>query len=424
MIIFSILFRLYCAPRYFHVDIFTNAAWGEWIENNRPRGFYDKTTWVYSWPTQPPLINLIYAGSHYIYRYLIIYLLRFGFLLRHLGLNNANYLGLVANFNQPLSSEIPFSRAYLFSIKLLPILTDIIIALLIYLLLPKKVSLPRLIYPLLYLLSHFSWYLSAFWGKYDQLSFLLVLSAFLTLKKYPLASPIFFSLSLGVKPTSAIFIPFYLYLLYLHRKLYLAYFTGIIFSVLFNLYLIQLFSPNSDILIFTRHRLLPAVINKSEYRVTVNSYNFWYLLVGDRNVNHRSPFLFFSYFTYSLIALVIVNFLAIKFYCQKHLSSKFFISLFTVAFGTWLFGTNMLERYLFAGIVSLLFLSTHQFRYFKIWLIASLVFFINLYKNWWVPNLFIVLKYFYQSHTLISTSLFPLFNLAIYFYLLKHFNDS
>jgi hypothetical protein len=25
---------------------------------------------------------------------------------------------------------------------------------------------------------------------------------------------------------------------------------------------------------------------------------------------------------------------------------------------------------------------------------------------------------------LISTSLFPLFNLAIYFYLLKHFNDS
>src|SRR3972149_713728 len=57
----AFLFRLWVADKGWHVDMWSNAAWGEWVYEHSPAKFYGNSIWTYSWPTQPPLVNTVYA---------------------------------------------------------------------------------------------------------------------------------------------------------------------------------------------------------------------------------------------------------------------------------------------------------------------------------------------------------------------------
>ena len=57
----GLLLRLSLIPFGNNPDILTIAGWGKWIYENGPRGFYENTVWIYSWPTQAPLfLSLIH----------------------------------------------------------------------------------------------------------------------------------------------------------------------------------------------------------------------------------------------------------------------------------------------------------------------------------------------------------------------------
>ena len=60
---FAVLFRIWLSDKSWHVDMWSNAGWGEWIYEHGPKNFYTNQFWTYSWPTQPPLVNSIYASN-------------------------------------------------------------------------------------------------------------------------------------------------------------------------------------------------------------------------------------------------------------------------------------------------------------------------------------------------------------------------
>jgi hypothetical protein len=69
-----------------------------------------------------------------------------------------------------------------------------------------------------------------------------------------------------------------------------------------------------------------------------------------------------------------------------------FCALFLVGAGSWLFLTSMNERYFFLGVTSGLFVSLYKPKLFKYWFIMSLIYWLNLYRQWWFPEFLSPLK--------------------------------
>ncbi len=291
--------KFYFSLKYFHIDIWSNAGWGQWIAENGTKEFFYNNVWVYSWPTQLPLVNLMYGWSFDLGRYLIIGLIRIQNLMVNLRFDG-DVIAIYGNFlnfmNSSITPEIPFKHWFIFAIKLLAMVADLVIAVVIWQISRSQFSdassqenrgrkSKAWVWAIIYLISPFSWYTSAFWGQYDAISFLFLLLSILTVKKWRILSPLLMSISLGVKPTSAIFIPFYLYLLWEERKYWKSYVLGGILGLGLNLYWVGLFSQEENLLKFIRGRLWTMVLGKSEPRVTVNSYNFWHLFLGDKAAN-------------------------------------------------------------------------------------------------------------------------------------------
>jgi hypothetical protein len=263
--LFSFFFRLYLSTKTNHVDIYTNAAWGEWIGENGPKGFYENNIWVYSWPTQPPLVNLVYGASNDLYKF-FLELLRDSantIVKYHLAPGHMVWwFNFVIWFDNPLTTEIWFPVGYLSTIKLFPILADLGIAFLIFYVAKISKSKNLLLWPSVYLFSPFSFYLSSLWGQYDQVSFLFLLASFLLLyKKQFLLSPLALSFSLGLKPTSLIFLPFYLFLYLKIKQKPLQFVLGILLALLLQYLTVKVFTDEKVIPYFTE-RLVPIVFYK------------------------------------------------------------------------------------------------------------------------------------------------------------------
>lgn len=292
------------------------------------------------------------------------------------------FLEFVKWFGTSLYKETPFINGFIISMKLIAILADLAIGIIIYFL--AKGNRNRLIYPALYLFSPFSFYLSALWGQYDQTSFLFTLLTFLALYKRKLfLAATFFTISINLKPTSLILIPLFLWIFFKQNpKIH-----TILFSLLICITLvfssIALFADKSTLL-FIQNDLIPKIFFKSEFRLSTNSFNFWRILEGDMHYTQDYPFLFIPAKTWGYLAFLLLNIFAFK-RLKTITLENIFTALFIVSAGSWLFVTNMLDRYFFTGIVSMLILCIYKPQLLKYWLVLSIIFWLNLFNHWWYP---------------------------------------
>ena len=60
--------------------------------------------------------------------------------------------------------------------------------------------------------------------------------------------------------------------------------------------------------------------------------------------------------------------------------------LFVVGFGGWMTMVTMHDRYLFTAVVVGLILSFNNKKLWKYWWIMSIIFWINMYTEWWYPG--------------------------------------
>jgi Gpi18-like mannosyltransferase len=417
----AFLFRLLLTPVTHHVDIYSNAHWGEVISGNGAKGFYEFRDWVYSWPTQPPLMSLVYGMNHKLYLFFLETLRDSANIIVKYHLAPGHmvwWFNFVIWFDNPLTTEIWFPVGYLSTIKLLPILADLGIAAIILLLANKVKAKNPAIWPTIYLFSPFSWYLSALWGQYDQVGFLLLLLSFYLLSKRKLVlSPLLFSLSMAMKPTSLIFVPFYLFLYYKNSPKLKECLLGLMFVALVQFLSIKAFT-NEYVIAYIQETLIPIIFYKSEMRISTNSFNFWHVFTRDKIFGESEVLFLFPTRIWGLIVFAVLNFFAMSKTKVKEFQTIIF-GMFVVGFGGWLFITNMLERYAFAGIASGLILCLYYPRLIRYWFALSIIYWVNLYRNWWFPESLIFIKSLLDFNNGILGVLFSLGNVVIFTILIK-----
>ncbi len=416
LILLGLFFRLSSFPAI-HDDIISNAGWGQWIGTHGPMGFYDNQIWTFAWPTQPPLVNLLYGASWHLYLTLLESLRSFSNTIVTFHLAPGKMLWFfefTKSFDKLIAPGVPFPLGFIYSIKLFPFIADIFITFLLY-----KFS-KKAIFPILYWCLPFSGYLSSAWGQYDQISFLFLLLSFLSLKKNWIVSLLLLFISLNLKPTGLLFLPFFVYLTYKVKPFLKHILAGLFLAIFSWFILVSTFTP-SPVLNYSYHTIYPKIFLKSEPRLTTNSLNFWHIFVGDKALNQATPILGIpAYFIGFLIYLVLFIYL-IRITPGQYSHHQVFLGLTLLGIGGWLFMTNMLERYIFTGLVTLLFLSIKKPKLIYFYLILSTVFFFNLFKFWWFPSSLTFLKDLF-SYTIFSRSL-SLLNFLTFIFLFRKLRD-
>lgn len=425
--IFSIVLLLALALRlslvnfFYHLDILSQAYWGEWIYNNGPKGFYENSVWVYSWPSQPPLVNLVYALGFWLYRSSLELFVNFSHIIVNYRLApsyNLWYFDFVKWYTDAQYPESYLKLGFFISIKFIAILADLFIGLIIFLMFKRENFKRALILSGIYLFSPFSFYISALWGQYDQVSFLFLILAFLAVfKKLYLIAPFLLMVSISMKPTSVIFIPFFLITIFKFGGSIKKFILGSIFATAGFLLSLSAFT-DKDLIQFTTHDLATKVIYKAGFRVSTNSFNFWHIFIGNNAREHFVTYFFIPAYVWGYIALIVLNILAFINLKDKTLKSLI-TSMAIVGAGSWIFGINMLERYFFAGVVSMLLLTFFYPKLLKYWIVLSLIFWVNLYHGWWVPREWDFLRQvlIWNDHSV--SRIFSLITLLIFLIYLK-----
>jgi hypothetical protein len=369
----------------------SNAAWGERIYTYGTKNFYSNSIWIYSWPTQPPLINSIYGFNKKMHIEFLGRLAGVEFQLNKL--LPGEKVPWLSNFVDwygygRVDLENPFQIGFLVTMKFIPIVSDLGIAWLIYEI-TKKAK-----FAIIYLISPFSWYVSSLWGQYDPTGAFFALAAFWALdKKWKLLSPALLMISILIKPTSLILIPFYFYLLWKSLKGNFLKLAASLILPIIIFWITTVPYTHKNPFEFARYDLTRILFEKSEPRVSVNSFNMWRIFTGDKPINSTSKLFFVSWETTGYILVLLVNSIAI-WYCErkKKQANSFWMGLTLVSVGTWMVMTGMLERYLFLGMVAGLIASAVNPRLLKYWIGVSLIFWINLFYHWWIPEGFQILK--------------------------------
>ncbi len=383
--------RIVLSPLALHDDLVSNAEWGQWIYENGTKGFFENSIWTYSWPTQPPLANLLFGGERHLYQWLLEIFRNIGHTIvaYHLAPGHMRWwFNFTVWFDQAkFSPVIVFPKGYIAVMKLLPILADLGIAGILYFVAEKIKKGKGLVYSTIYLLSPFSWYLSSLWGQTDQLAFLFVLIAYVAefQKIAPFFTPLLFTIGILIKPTSLILLPLFIwiYLKNNHKKTQLI----LSFFLAFGAFWVttKAFSGNLNPLFYAKEMLFPKVFLKSEFRVSTNAFNFWRVFIGNKALSDKATFLLLPARIWGVIVFTLLNLFAIKL-TKKGDLKRGFSALFIVSAGSYLFMTNMLDRYFFAGILSGLFVCIYYPKLLKYWFVMSLIFWVNLFNQWWYPE--------------------------------------
>lgn len=197
-------------------------------------------------------------------------------------------------------------------------------------------------------------------GQTESLIAFFGLLAFVLLakEKVYLSLPLFF-ICLYIKPTWSIFIPLYIFLLFVWKPRILAVFIGILFSFLIFILTTMPFSGN-DVMGFTRRVVLENMFPsaKGTARASISAFNFpTVFLEIDRDLDNTRilgvPANMLGIFGFAIINLFVFSYV-------KRIKDKLFtvvVSLFTIGFGSFLFLTNMLERYSFTSFAPLIILT-------------------------------------------------------------------
>lgn len=379
----ALIFRLAISPLATNGDLTTMSEWGNWMYSHGPKGLYDWNRWTSGWwPNHPPLISLVYMWAWQFHSFLMKC---FSGLGNFIALNRLAptkfiwFFNFIKWFGEARIDNISFFlKGVILCIKFPMILADIILANIIYIFCKNK-SINWKKYVLTFLFLPFSWYLSAIWGQSDQLSFVFLVLSFILLNspKKSWLSPLLFAISVNLKPTGLILTPLYFWVWFKEKQPIKNLLFGGITAILFTLYIVSL---------FTSKPVIPYIFNELYTRIflilkpiiTVDSLNFWRLFILGKETAITNEIVLqritvLGYMVYFLVS--IVSFLVVKY---KKIES-IFASLFISAFGGWLFLANMHERYLFMGIMSLLFLSIYKPKYFRFFLILSTIYFVSMY---------------------------------------------
>ncbi len=408
LFILGLLLRLSLIFIDFSWDVNNHIAWAKDLHNRGFRGFYEmQSSEVYAtlYPNYPPLSLFIF--------YLIYALQSF-----------VDSIAWWLNLTIPLfPSKLIFflkERSFLAGIMKLPgIFSDLGIAWVCFLFAKKIITSNQLASKLVTTFVLFNpafFFNSALWGQIDSIPIFFVLLSiyFLLFTKRFIFSGIFFVLALLVKPTALVFLP--LYFIFFIRKYSLANFLktflvgNFIFFVSFFPFLKNLNNLLLPYSIYSE-KILAA---QSLPFVTNGAFNFWVLIRGFDGIKDTAPFLFGI--SYRLWGYLTTGFFTLFILIRSGQRFRVFYSLFLLAFVSFLFLTKMHERYSMLPLPFLLLAGLKNKKIFRLFVILSLISFLNLYHSWPVPKIEILFTVISNPLVVVVISLL---NIILFFYLFK-----
>lgn len=397
--VFALVLRFALLPYGNHNDLITNTGWSEWIYLHGPKGFYENRVWVYDWPTQLPLVNLIYDFDYVIFgkSLALITIIREFLATAHiLPRLTQVWVNFETWFGWTYYSNTPYMTGHVLSLKVIPVLTDIAIALFIFLLGSKFINKKKALFTaLLYLFVPYTSYVSSLWGQYDQLSSLSLIAAFYFVYLYanekgkfknfliPL-SIVFYFVAVEVKPTAVFTFPFYAYYILKQKtKFWQILLSGIVGVGLF--YGTTAPFAKGNIFKYTLDTILPKVMFAGRNVLSTQAFNFWELISPTKQSSITYLILGIPAIYWGYLFLVILNLLAIYKVSKENNIKNMLLGLFITAGGGYIFATGMLDRYYFAGLLVFLILTMFYRRTLLAWICAALIFSVNLFVSWGYP---------------------------------------
>ena len=427
----SLLFRIVISSFGNHPDIFSNAHWGEWIYFNGPKMFYLNNIWIYEWPTQLPIINLIYAVNFMIFLKLVSIFSLIGKALSSFNLAPSifkYFFSFIDWFAWQNFETTPLKNGFLMTMKLIPILADMAVAFFIKSI-GKKVGREKLgvFLAAVFLIMPCSWYLSALWGQYDQVASLLLVLAFYLLaslmfsmvgwrRRLILMLLSFFlcTLSIQIKPTGLFFIPMFFVLYLMLKPSIVEMFSTSFLFISLNCFSALAFSPDErPIFKFMSEVVAPKIFFEKRFLLSNQAFNLWQGL--GTLVSLQIDGIWVKMVVFVIVFILTV--LALWVFIRNKQIKMFWIALYILMAGNYLFNIGMMNRYFYTPIVVMGVLSLYYPKIVKYWVLTLIIFTFNLYYSWGYPMAVGIWDVFWKSKFWIFVLSFG--NVMIYFLTLK-----
>lgn len=301
-------------------------------------------------------------------------------------------------------------------------LADIATSFLIYKILEKKSKKLAFLGAAFYLFNLAVIFNSSIWGQIDSVvTFLMLLSVYLSLNKRIFFSSFIYALSFLVKPQALFLAPVFFFLLINKeiKKTFLKF--GLIFLLTVLLLSLPFFKNNPLLglwkMIFQMGADYPGT--------TLNAFNFWHLFGNWQSDQRMFLGLTKYYWGLGLFLFFEILILLKAFWQRKFLRQKSYLFLLAslLLLNFFLFPTRIHERYFFpffAFFVIFVF-GHHSLKLVSIYLGLSLIHFFNLYHVYtsYQPN-FLKVSFFYNLISNLSL-FFSLTTIIVFLYLLYLF---
>ncbi len=351
-----------------HPDVGNHLDWGNKFWQYGPNTFYQQSIWKVSWPNQP-------IGSIYLFA-----------ALSWINQKTFSFFWYL-NTQYPIfpSKLIPILEAnlHVWLVKIPFLAADILLAYLIYLATNK-----RKIFSVLFLFNPAVIYNSTVWGQTDSLINLLSLAGiFLVYHRQFLGGTFLFLGSLLFKMSLLIYLPVFIWLLFLYRRDWLKWSIAILLFLALTIVLAIPFSINQNPLTWLSHLYRDLVFNRQGHMLNGNAFNLWLIVFGV-SLSRLDNYPIFGFPT-SLIAFIIFGLsflpLASKYVRQESSLKNIWNFLFLTSFASFLFLTNMHERYFYPIMPLLPILLYYRLINFQLFIFLSLTHLLNLYNLWFYP---------------------------------------
>lgn len=394
-------------------DVNNHMVWAKDLLARGPQNFYEtQSSNVFAWltPNYPPLAIFIFVAMKFINPLIHSF---YWWLNLHISFIPSNFIFFL--------EKTVFLAALM---KIPAILADLGIAFLILLFAKKMIPKDKknqIVATNLILFNPAFIFNSALWGQIDSIPIFFVLLSiyFLIYTRQSVISSTMFMLALLVKPTALIFLPVYAVLFIKKFGFKKSIMSLFIINIIFYLFFLP-FLKDKNISYPYETYIGKILAAQSLPYVTNGAFNFWVLIAGFRGIKDTAPFLLnipYRIFGYAIVGLI--NALVImRLIVSKKVTEYFFIALFVTAFAAFLFLTKMHERYSLLPIVFLLLFSLKKTKFIGLFILLSIISFINHYHSWAVPRIEFIMKIIDSMPFIYFISLT---NVVIFFYLLWSF---
>lgn len=413
----AFLIRLFLIFTPGHVDIKNHIDWGIRFWQYGPRDFYEQIFWGVSWPNQPFGSIFLYALIARLYDYLrgLIWWLNISFPLF------PSFFAVFAE--QSLHSvllKIPF------------LLTDLALGSLLFNFIRRMGGSPKvaLLSAGFFLLNPALIYNSAVWGQTDSLVNLMALAGiWLVFRNRFWAGIFLFASSFLFKLSVSVFLPVMFLLLWDKRRFWPAILTGFFITGLFITLVTLPFVHHGHVFSWLWYLYENRVLPRQGDMLSANAFNFWTMIYGiDLSLKEKMLLGPFPAMVWGRLAAIIIIF-GIAFW-QRKIKRKFDFSdyafLATIsAFAAFLFLTNMHERYLYPVFPFLIIVwgLVRRETIFRIIIILSFIYWINMYNLWWQPDLPWV-KMILTAHSFFVPRVLSVLNLLVFVLMVKEAIDG